>query len=276
MNPGNRNQSSFLTRTKILSAIVFTVVWLLLPLQSTSGQENGFERPKRPEPKRAWPLSLMCSRFVGQASRPEIAMTPRQQADLERLAIRMGKTFTANSAIYARVVNDVTAIRSSSAQLNYPYKGENDGKTITLKVDELTFERMKAGTYKNWDCLNDLYGLVQANYYAYAEHFVILKFRGIYNTDLLAQEYSRLPGVINGESSRLVGGGPDICGTIEGSGYHYVFDLASGDCPAGCIYHKYFYFTSAPLESPRFAGEWDPQTGPAPGWMKTFGTCYRF
>src|SRR4030095_6654595 len=113
------------------------------------------------------------------------------------------------------------AIRSSSTQLNYPYRGENDGKTIILKVDELTFERMKAGSYRAWDCLNDLYRLVQSTYYAFTEHFVILQFRGIYNTDLLAQEYSRLPGIRSGESSRLIGGGPDLCGTIEGTQYHY-------------------------------------------------------
>ncbi len=222
------------------------------------------------------PISLMCARYIGQASRGEIAATPRQFPDLERLAIKMGGTFTANPAIYARVVSEVTGIRSSHPQLNYPYFGENDGKGIILNVDAVTFEQMKSGIYRAWDCPNNLYGLVRADYYAFTERYVLLKFKGIYNTDLLAMEYSRLPGVKSAVSDRWVGGGPDICGTIEGAEYHYVFDLASGDCPAGCINHRYFYFVSSPPEPPRFVGEWQPQMGAAPDWMKRYGRCYRY
>jgi hypothetical protein len=224
------------------------------------------------------PIALMCARFVGQAGREEIAATPRQFPDLERLAIRMGGTFTAKPAVYTRVVADVTRIRSSYPQLNYPYFGENDGKSINLGVDAATFEQMKAGTYRAWDCLNNLYGLVKADYRAYgsADRYVFLTFKGIYHTDLLALEYSRLPGVKSAGSNRWVGGAPDICGTIEGAEYHYVFDLASGDCPSGCINHKYFYFVSSPLEAPRYAGEWQPQMGSAPDWMKRYGRCYRY
>lgn len=277
MKARNTNRTAFFKRAKNFSLIVFALICLLIPSQSSSGQDDRMSRPSRPERRDLWLISLICARYAGQASRAEIVQTPRQFPDLERLAIKMGGTFTANPAIYARVVTNVTRIRSSYPQLNYPYFGENDGKSIYLNVDAATFERMKAGGYREWNCLNDLYRLVKADYRDYvAERYVFLEFKGIYNADLLAQEYSRLPGVKNVGTNRWVGGAPDICGTIDGAEYHYVFDLASGDCPAGCINHRYFYFVNSPSEAPRFVGEWLPQTGSPPDWMRRYGRCYRY
>ncbi len=277
MKTRSTNRTVFFKRAKNFSLIVFALICWLIPFQSSSGQDGGMRSPSRPERRGSLPTALMCARYAGLASRAEIAQTPRQFPDLERLAIKMGATFTANPAIYARVVTDVTRIRSSHPQLNYPYFGENDGKSIYLSVDAPTFERMKSGSYREWSCLNDLYRLVRADYRDYVvERYVFLEFNGIYNAGLLAQEYSRLPGVKGAGTNARIGGGPDICGTIEGAEYHYVFDLAGGDCPAGCINHRYFYFVSSPSEAPRFVGEWLPQTGSPPDWMKRYGGCYRY
>jgi hypothetical protein len=71
---------------------------------------------------------------------------------------------------------------------------------------------------------------------------VNILFAGRFNTPLLATEYAKLPGV---QSSWPLGGStdvPDVCVSIEGEIFYYIFDEASGDCPAGCInyiYHDY-------------------------------------
>lgn len=276
MNMENFSRESFFKRTRIFTTTVFVLIWLLAPIRSSSGQDDVLKIQQRPEGRSPLPITPGCERFIGQASPEEIATTPRQFSDLERLAIRMSNTFTANPAIYSRVVSDVAGIRSSYPKLNYPYRGENDAKGIALEVDDPAFRQMKSGTYRAWECPNGFYGLVKMNFYATVDGWVFLSFKGIYNTDLLALEYSRLPGVKRVQTNRLMGGGRDICGTIEGAQYHYVFDLASGDCPAGCANHKYFYFVSSPMESPRFIAEREPRRGPAPDWLRRYGHCYRF
>src|SRR5262245_17273958 len=127
MNAGSLNRKSSFNRMRISIAIIFALTCLLAPVQSSRGQDDGLKKPQRPEGSALTPIALRCARYTGQASPEEIAATPRQFPDLERLAIKMGGTFTPNPVIYARVVSDVTGIRSSNPQLHYPYKGEETG-----------------------------------------------------------------------------------------------------------------------------------------------------
>ena len=138
-------------------------------------------------------------------------------------------------------------------------------------MDAGTEAAIQAGTYTAWDCPNDLYVDLSISVESWA---VVLELKGIYNVAPLAAEYGALPGVQWAEPNGVFGDGPTICGTIDGETYHYVFDNASGDCPAGCISHAYTYYTTQIGSAPQLQGTWDNSSStPAPAWVAQYGGC---
>jgi hypothetical protein len=214
----------------------------------------------------------------GIAAAAELAATPRADENLELLALKVspGK-LVADEAAYQRVVRDVGAIRAKAPALAkislFPYR---DGRRITLTVPVDTATQMEAGTYHAWDCLNDTYGAVlPAEYIRIGnapEAFVSLKTKGIYAMPLLAAEYRRLPGVMHVDDITLGGDGPTICLTGGASTWHYLFDDASGDCPAGCIDHAYRHFTTDTAGTVTELEAWNSKQGtPRPDWVTQYG-----
>ncbi len=218
------------------------------------------------------------------ASAAELAVTPRADVNLELLALKVspGK-LVAEEAAYQRVVRDVAAIRAKAPALaKISFFTYRDGMRITLTVPVDTATQMEKGTYHAWDCLNDTYGAVlPAEYIRIGnapEVYVSLKTEGIYAVQLLAAEYARLPGVMHVDDITLGGDGPTICLTGGASTWHYLFDEASGDCPAGCIDHAYRHFTTEPDGTIAELDGWNTKQGtPRPTWVTQYGaeeTCH--
>lgn len=210
----------------------------------------------------------------GLASGDELASTPRTDVNLELLALKLspGK-LVAPQAAYDRVVRDVGAMRTMQPELaKIGFFSFRDGRSIDLVVAVETGRQMEMGTYHAWDCLNQTYGAVlPAEYHGIGQGedaFVFFKLRGIYATELLETEYARLPGVTNAGSIALGGDGPTICASADGTTWHYVFDDASGDCPAGCIDHAYRHFATDPAGTVTELGTWTTKDGtPRPAWV---------
>ena len=184
----------------------------------------------------------VCPGALGTAE--EIAATPRADADAEWLALSLGDRLTADPATYARVSSDLTAIRALAPDVAGLHVRREDA-TVTLTVEDGT--SLRRDRYHNWDCLNDHYGLVsiaadEPSLSGVAFAFVRLK--GRYATDLIACGYARLPHVAYAEASGLIGDGSTINVFAEGEVFHYVFDHAGGDCPAGCTTHVASHFTT--------------------------------
>ncbi len=206
---------------------------------------------------------------VGLGTPAEIAATPRADVNLERLALIRSPGVTASQSIYDRVVEDVGRIRGLYPQVAHiDFFPEDDGKGLLLLVDENTFAAMKAGTYDAWDCLHQYYGLETIDFLV---GFVQLSLKGIYDTRLIAAEYAELPGVTDALPATYAGDGPTIClGAKEGEDvWHYVFDDASGDCPAGCTMHDYTYFTTTTTGSVTLVATWrSTDSAPVPTWLE--------
>ena len=183
----------------------------------------------------------------GLASEAEIAATPRADSNLELLALQLSSGhLTADPAIYTRVTRDVTAIRLANPSLaDIDYWANTDGRSIYLAgIDPTTFGEMQAGTYHAWDCLNQTYVKTKLQLGDGTFNDATLTLKGIYALQQLATEYSKLPG-IKGASEAFGGGdGPTICVTPSADVWHYVFDRAGGDCPAGCTSHEYHHFST--------------------------------
>jgi hypothetical protein len=140
-----------------------------------------------------------------------------------------------------------------------------------------TGDRMQSGAYVHWDCLNTTFGAVAPFEYiriGSAEHvFVFFKLKGIYAVDLLAREYGRLPDIAMASGNNIGGDGPTICVTPGTDTWQFVFDAASGDCPAGCIDHFYTHFTTRADGTTAQLEEWNGTIGmPVPSWVATYAS----
>jgi hypothetical protein len=125
------------------------------------------------------------------------------------------------------------------------YFAPNDGRSLALSVDSPTYQAMQAGSYDAWSCLNEAYGAGAPSFIDFGSFTVSFMLRGIYNLGLVGQQYATLPGVKSAGPGTGGGGGPTLCVSRDGATWHYVFDQASGDCPGGCIDHKYSHFTTS-------------------------------
>lgn len=175
-----------------------------------------------------------------------IASTPREDTNLELLALRLSTGVVAEQGIYDRVVRDVTAIRAAEPAIaDISYFPEHDGRELFLALEISTAAVMKSGQYRDWDCLNAAYVVedLQVDETGFAP-FALLTLKGIYQLKDLVGDYSELPGV-TGVSPNLGGGdGPTICVTREEDEWQWVFDRASGDCAGGCLQHEYTHFST--------------------------------
>ncbi|MEO8900445.1 MAG: hypothetical protein ABI627_02875 [Polyangiaceae bacterium] len=188
---------------------------------------------------------------LGLASAEEIAATPRADINLELLALQLSPGhFIADPSIYDRVVRDVTAIRvADPAIADIGFFASTDGRGIYLDIDDDTFAEMQQGTYHAWDCLNETYGKTGLNLGTPNPQFPnsgTITLKGIYDIPQLVPLYAELKGIKSaGQNYDGIGDGPTICVTPSPTVWHYVFDRAGGDCPAGCTTHEYHHFSTS-------------------------------
>ncbi len=215
----------------------------------------------------AWNTGTPVAEQCGHGTAAEIAMTPRADQSLEHLALEMGGTFTADQAIYDRVVADVTAFRSAHPEIAaVEHLGTYRPDEVLLVVPPSVYQEMAAGTYTAWDCLNSWYDLSEVEPEQYSDRYVTLVFDGVYDIPTLATDYAALPGVTTAQPNGI-NAFVELCGKISGATYEYVIRQGSGDCPAGCIHEDLTYFTSAPGEAPVLQDTWSGDVGdPRPAW----------
>jgi hypothetical protein len=185
-----------------------------------------------------------CDGFVGLATPAETALTPRDDSTAEILALRASEGIVAPETVYQRVVRDLGAIRQDYPDVAdiTPFPRAN-ASSISVSFDADTLDDVALGTYTGWDCPNELYGFADSGPPS-TSGVVRVRFEGRYDPSLLASEYEDLPGVTDAWESVTVGDGNDIMLDPEGETYHWIFVTGSGDCPAGCINHEYWGFTT--------------------------------
>ena len=187
----------------------------------------------------------------GLASTAEIAATPRADTNLELLALSLSPgRFIADQGVYDRVVRDVTAIRVADPSIaDIDFFASTDGRGISFdNIDDDTFTEMQQGTYHAWDCLNQTYvktGLDLGTPNPKFPNFGTITLKGIYDIPQLVPLYAELKGINSAGQNYGVGDGPTICVTQSPTVWHYVFDRAGGDCPAGCTTHEYHHFSTS-------------------------------
>lgn len=134
---------------------------------------------------------------------------------------------------------------------------------VIMAPDSATYEAIKAGTYTGWDSLNALYQPVNISWSG-AFRYVYLDFWQTMNPSVLAEMYAALPGIEIAYRDIWGGDWPTIYRLADGGVRAYIFRQAWGDCPAGCISSKLWYFLVTP-SGLQYNGYAEPP-GVIPGW----------
>jgi hypothetical protein len=208
--------------------------------------------------------TLPCTDPLTRVARDTHVAFPDE--NLERLALRLSSGLYADRQIYDRLVRDVKTIRARAPELkSVRYFARQDARVLNVFFNTFDVWRVRAHLYGDWNCLNTFLG---AQVVVHPElHFVQLTFAGLYNPDWVSKAYRALPGVTLTESGGLLGGGSSIFVTREDAVWHYLFDIAGGDCPSGCTTHDMHYFEVAADGRVQKAATWNADAhAPPPDW----------
>jgi len=137
---------------------------------------------------------------------------------------------------------------------------------VTIGFDRQGSAAVMAGTYTDWDCPNELYGVSSLEPFLRFVEFFVLHYTHRLNIPLLGTEYAALPHVMSVGPSAFAGDGNDVCASFDGDTFSYVFDAADGDCPAGCIEHTYSGFSTSASGEITSLGTWTKGDGDPPSW----------
>jgi hypothetical protein len=195
--------------------------------------------------------------------------------NLERLALRLSSGLYADKDTYDRLVRDATMIRSENPGLrSVGYRMDHDVRVLRVTFKPLYFWLARTHLYWDWSCLNRFLGAAVVFHpeFDYAE----LTFSGLYNPHIVERAYGALPGLQATEFSSLLGDSSGIYVTREAAAWHYIFDLAGGDCPAGCTEHELHYFAVSTDGRVQTAATWRAQaTDPPPSWAIAYFRKFR-
>ena len=227
--------------------------------------------------------SAVGSAGCGQGTAAGIAATPRADQLTELLALAVGDGVTADPVAYDRLARDLGAIRSAEPEVaESPFRASYDGQTLTLVARDLaTFEAIRDGTYDEWDCLNDWYGVESIDVPAshpYWDLSLSIRFRGRYYLEAVARDYAALDGIAAAVPVYDPPNPPpavlpltqvpsSLCVSIDGPTYRYFFDVS--------IPPSVDYFTTDPAGDVTFVGQAGIGVSQPPDWYPLVDACYR-
>jgi len=112
--------------------------------------------------------------------------------------------------------------------------------TLCMHVDSISFKEMKEGSYNYWDSLNSYYNLEELSFSEYYYNYVALTFAPHLNIGMVSDDYIVLPGIEITYPSCWPGDASCLSLEIANGKRMYIYRLAWGDCPSGCMYSHYW------------------------------------
>jgi hypothetical protein len=195
--------------------------------------------------------------------------------NMELLALRLSSGLYADRQIYDRLVRDVKMIRARDHRVAaVAYSPRQNVRVLNVYFKPYDFWRVRISLYRDWNCLNSFLGAEVADHpeFEYAE----LRFRGLYNPETISKWYRDLPGVKLTEFSSMLGDSSNIYVSRQDSVWKYLFNIAGGDCLAGCTTADMHYFEVSPDGQVQRTATWNTASNePTPDWATANFRKYR-
>lgn len=180
-----------------------------------------------------------------------LAQTPRPDREAEEMALWISGDLVAPESLYTRLRDGLADLRYSYVprvpelgliRFISPYQTSS----LTLKFDSTAAQRFLNDSYDDWDSLNSLLPLdtvlIVFNGDFLYWRWVVLLFEGRLNPEKLTEMYSELPGVELSDPSGYAGDRSNLYPWIVADRLTFLLCYGWGDCPAGCIYSRFWYF----------------------------------
>jgi len=151
-----------------------------------------------------------------------------------------------SNAGYEQILNELRVIYAIHNRINkFSLIPNMSTNSISIRFTDDGLKALNNNEYTAWDELNKKYKLLDISNFHH-NYYTSLTFDGFYNTTILAEIYSALPGIDEAVAVHSIvpfSAANDICLEIEGELHYYIFDEGSGDCPSGCTEHFYTGFS---------------------------------
>ncbi len=180
--------------------------------------------------------------------RQQIAKSPRADGEAELMALWMSGSVVAYQRDYDRVRDALALVREIYADTvpfldsaEFVYRMQES--VIGIGLTESAIERLRAGTYIEWDSLNELYRLSDIDTSRMAvSRQVELSFEGRLNPSLLSTYYGQLDGVSESYLYVQIGDYSNIYPWQVDYNYTFLLREAHGDCMFQCDSNQFWYF----------------------------------
>lgn len=196
--------------------------------------------------------------------------TPTDDLEAETAAYFLSGTRLAPTYLFDKIQEELGFIRSQHdtvTGVSVGYWPSTLPSCLLLRFDSVVTESIRSGEYHSWDSLNDLCNL---DTFSISYGYISMQFEGFQNPVALFDIYKSLPDLWHISTNGLMGDGPGLFLSKEGENIKYFFREAWGDCPAGCIYSRFSFFTVSDSMA-TFHGSYQPvypsdSPGPHPSW----------
>jgi hypothetical protein len=187
------------------------------------------------------------------------------------MALWLSGDLQAPSHLYSTIVVQLSAIRrefgESTPQVQIGFRPPWVPGMILIKVTDEAKELLRRGEYRELDSLNAALGMAEMDTSLLgAINLIDLTFEESFHPERLGDIYEGIPSVIRAGPNHYIGDGPNVYPWGRGSRITYLFREAWGDCPAGCIVSRYWYFECSGGDC-SYVGYWGGST-PEPDWWE--------
>jgi len=209
----------------------------------------------------------------------ELENTTHMEGDAAILAVETSKNVQVDVSDYLQIQNELIVIEAINNNLSdisaFSTWPINQLKLGFTTETDIVYQN---GNYTAWDDLNTRYKLsnIKEIKFPSGNHYT-LTFDGQYNTELLVEKYSTLPGILYVETGGQIGDASDICLEITDSLHYYIYDLAWEDCPSGCAKHIYSGFSVDAAFNVTILGTYiNEELEPMPEWFRQRSECRKW
>lgn len=145
---------------------------------------------------------------------------------------------------------------------------------LLIELSESAVRALRLGEYHDLDSLNTLYGVVEidTNLLDFIG-WVYLKFEDSLHPKRLAEYYGEIESVEDTSPNSYVGGGNDNYPWLIHNGISCLFKKGWGDCPAGCINNRFWYF-KVYEDHVDYIGTFVKPADPYPSWWNEARVAY--
>jgi hypothetical protein len=205
----------------------------------------------------------------------------REDAEAAAMAIWLTGDRYAPEDLYRTINYDLGAIRD---------RFENDIPEVDIRflppwiVSEVIaglwdsgIEKLRSGNWPEFTALNDSFHLTELDTTRMSAHsYVTLEFEGQQHPVVIGEAYQALDDVQYAEPNGWAGDYSNVYSRhLDGGGMSYLWRDGWGDCPAGCINNRFWYFrvTDGLID---YLGTFELGVDPEPHWWDEAKRAYYY